>query len=97
MNRGIDYENLRDEDCRLIQVISWNGRVVKRFDGKLFLINEVHVANTQNGERMIIFKELEGDCRLYAEPAKEFMRRTTKEELDTYNEEYKYKLFVMGE
>ena len=33
MNRNIDIENLTDEDMRLLEVINWQGKIVKHFKG----------------------------------------------------------------
>jgi hypothetical protein len=90
MNENIDYENLTDEDCRLLEVIGWKGKIVRHFKGDLYLVLDVHIEHTETGERMILYKALYDDCKVYVRPAKMFIELCTKEQFNKYGQEYRF-------
>jgi len=90
MNRNIDIENLTDEDMRLLEVINWQGRVVRHFKGGLYLIVDVHVQHTETNERMIYYKALYGKCKTYIRPSKMFIERCTEDQYKQYNQKYRF-------
>lgn len=88
----MDYDNLKDEDYRLIEVIGWQGKVVKHFKGNLYMVLDVHVTNTETDERMIYYKALYGECKTYVRPANMFIEKCTPEQVEKYGQEYRFEL-----
>lgn len=74
-----DYDNLTDEDCRLLEVIGWQGKVIQHFSGDLYLILDTHVRHVETDERMILYKALYDDCKTYIAPVKVFMEECSPE------------------
>lgn len=46
----MDFNNMKDEDYRLIKVIEWKGRLVRHFKGDLYLILDTNVIHTETNE-----------------------------------------------
>ena len=90
MNKEIDIENLTDEDCRLLEVISWQGRVVRHFKGNIYLILDTHVQHTETNERMIYYKALYGECKTYIRSATMFIEKCNEEQCKEYGQEYRF-------
>lgn len=88
----MNFNNLTDEDCRLITVIGWQGKVVKHFKGDLYLILDVQVTHTETNERMILYKALYGDCKVYVRPASMFIEKCNSEQFYKYRQEYRFEL-----
>lgn len=95
MNRNIDIENLTDEDMRLLEVINWQGRVVRHFKGGLYLIVDVRVQHTETNERMIYYKALYGECKTYVRPVKMFIEKCTIEQYKQYEQQYRFELIEL--
>ncbi|RHW55510.1 DUF1653 domain-containing protein [Clostridium botulinum] len=92
---NIDYGNLTDHDCRLLEVIGWNGKVVRHFKGDLYIVLDVHVKHTETDERMILYKALYGNCQAYVRPAKMFMEKCTEEQFKKYGQKNRFQLIEL--
>lgn len=90
MNKEIDINNLTDEDCRLLNIVEWQGKVVKHFKGSLYLILDTGVQHTETNERMIYYKALYGECKTYIRPSKMFIERCTEDQYKQYNQKYRF-------
>lgn len=88
----MDFDNMKDEDYRLIKIIEWQGRLVRHFKGDLYLILDAHVTHTETNERMIYYKALYGDCRTYVRPASMFVEKCTDEQRKKYGQFYRFEL-----
>lgn len=88
----MNFNNMKDEDYRLIKVIEWKGRIVKHFKGDYYLILDTKVEHTETNERMILYKALYGDCKVYVRPASMFVEKCTAEQVEKYGQEYRFEL-----
>lgn len=95
MDENIDINNLTDEDMRLLNIIEWQGKVVKHFKGNFYLILDVHVQHTETNERMIYYKSLYGECKTYIRPAKMFIEKCTIEQYKQYEQQYRFELIEL--
>lgn len=91
-----DYENMTDNDYRLIELIGWQGKVVRHFKGDLYLILNVHVEHTETSERMILYKALYGDCKVYVRPASMFVEKCNAEQFNKYGQKYRFELIELN-
>lgn len=93
----IDYDNMTEEDYRLITVTGWQGKVARHFKGGLYLILDVHVEHTETNERMILYKALYGDCKVYVRPARMFIEKCTSEQFKKYGQEHRFQLVDLAD
>lgn len=88
----MDYDNLKKEDNRLLEIIQWEGKIVKHFKGDLYLILNVDVMHTETDERMILYKALYGDCKVFVRPASMFIEECNQEQFEKYGQKYRFEL-----
>lgn len=87
-----DYDNLTNDDCRLLEVIGWQGKVIQHSSGNLYLILDTHVRHIETDERMILYKALYDDCKTYIAPVKIFMERCSPELFEKRGLEFSFQL-----
>lgn len=83
------------ENNRLLEILSWEGKIVKHFKGDKYLVLDTNVRHTETDERLILYKALYGDCQVYARPAKMFSEKCSKEQYDKYGQEYRFQLIEL--
>lgn len=76
---------MNEEQYRLIDIIDWKGLIVKKYDGNLYLILDTNVFHSETNERMVLYKALYGDCKVYIMSATEFVGKCNS---DVYGQEY---------
>ena len=52
----------------------YKGKIIKHFKGDLYLLIGVS-KHTENGEVLVIYKELYGECELHARPISSFLSK----------------------
>lgn len=72
---------MNEEQYRLIDIIDWKGLIVKKYDGNLYLILDTNVFHSETNERMVLYKALYGDCKVYVMSATEFVGKCNMAEL----------------
>ena len=85
----IDYNNITDKDYRMIEVCSWEGKIVKHFKGDLYLILNM-AEHTETHENMVVYKALYGNCKIYVKPMSMFIERCDKQQFDMYGQVFRF-------
>lgn len=86
----LNFNNMKDEDYRLIKLIEHEGQIARHFKGDLYLIINANVTHTETNERMVLYKALYDNCRVYVRPAKMFIEKCTQEQFNKYGQEYRF-------
>ena len=85
----MDYNNLTDKDCRIIEVCSWEGKIVKHFKGDLYIILNI-AEHTETHEKMVVYKALYGDCKIYVRPMDMFIERCDEQQFNMYGQVFRF-------
>jgi len=64
-------------------------RLAKHFKGNYYLIIGI-ATHTETEEKMVIYKALYGECKMYTRPMKMFLEKCTKEQRELYGQEYRF-------
>ena len=75
-----------------IKLDDMKGKIVKHFKGDLYLVIDTNVTHTETEERMVLYKALYGDCKLYVRPANMFIERCSEEQYEKYHQAFRFEL-----
>lgn len=73
----------------MIEVIL--NRVYKHFKGNYYLVENIAI-HSETSEKLVIYRELYGDGKLYARPYDLFVSKVDKEKYPNIKQEYKFEL-----
>lgn len=66
-------------------------RVYKHFKGNYYLVENIAI-HSETSEKLVIYRELYGDGKLYARPYDLFVSKVDKEKYPNIKQEYKFEL-----
>lgn len=67
------------------------GKIYKHFKGNKYLVIDV-VYNSETLEKMVLYKALYGDCKLYVRPYEMFVEKIDKTKYLDAKQEYRFEL-----
>lgn len=65
--------------------------IYKHFKGNYYLIEDIAI-DSENGEKLVIYRSLYGDSTLYARPYNMFTSKVDKEKYPNVEQEYRFQL-----
>ena len=76
---------------RKINLEECKGKVFRHFKGDLYLLLDI-AQHTETGERLVIYKALYDECKVYARPIEMFLSKVDKEKYPNATQEYRQEL-----
>ena len=67
------------------------GRVYKHFKGDLYLVEDI-AEHSESGDKLVIYRALYGEGKLYARPYDMFMSKVDREKYPDVLQEYRFQL-----
>lgn len=67
------------------------GKVVRHFKGDHYLIKDI-AEHTENGDKLVIYIALYGDCKVYARPLDMFIEKVPEGKPNPTNQEYRFEV-----
>ena len=68
-----------------------NNRIYKHFKGDYYLVIDT-VINSETGEKMVLYRELYGNGKLYVRPFDMFISKVDKEKYPNVQQKYRFEL-----
>lgn len=72
---------------------TYRGRMVRHFKGKNYLVIDV-AKHSETSEKMVVYKALYGDCKVYVRPLDMFLSRVDKAKYPNVKQEYRFELIL---
>ena len=66
-------------------------RIYKHFKGNYYLVEDIAI-HSETKEKLVIYRELYGDIKLYARPYDMFLEKTDKTKYPDVEQEYRFEL-----
>jgi hypothetical protein len=85
----MDFDNLTSKDYREVEVCDHRGCIVKHFKGDYYIIIDV-AEHSETGEKMVVYKAMYEDCKLYVRPMDIFIERCNNEQFIKYGQKYRF-------
>lgn len=76
---------------RLGTVRNYQGKLVRHFKGKFYLVLNI-AEHTETGEEVVIYKAMYGDYKIYARPIDMFVSKVDKVKYPDVSQAYRFEL-----
>lgn len=72
---------------------TYKGRMARHFKGKNYLIIDI-AEHTETGEKMVVYKALYGECKVYVRPLDMFLSKVDKVKYPNVQQEFRFELIL---
>lgn len=83
------------ENAKRKEIITRNiGKVVRHFKGDFYLLEDI-AEHTESGDKLVIYRALYGDYKVYARPLDMFIEKVPEGKENPTGQEYRFELVVI--
>lgn len=88
-DHDIDQDKVVISFERKLMLLENRGKIFRHFKGDSYLLIDI-AEHTETGEKMVVYKALYGDCKVYARPISMFLEEVPKDKQNPTGQRYRF-------